>query len=31
MGKLTNDRGMDVTPRGGLTVALPGLGELVHA
>jgi len=26
-----DDRGMDVTPGGGLTVALPGLGELVHA
>ena len=31
MGELTNDRGMGVTPGGGLTVALPGLGELVHA
>jgi len=31
MDKLTNDEGMDVTPRRGRTVALPGLGELVHA
>jgi len=31
MGKLPIDRGMDVTPGGRLTVALPGLGELVHA
>jgi len=31
MGELTNDGGTDVIPEGGLTVALPGLGELVHA
>jgi len=30
MGKLTNDGGMDVTPRRGRTVALPGLATGPH-